>query len=160
MRPVGRSLRPGALAAALATAAALPVATGCGEEPPLPSACVQATPADVMRLLASAPARAALSDGTLLSQCVDHAEDDADLQTIGITFVEVSDRLAAAAASSPTAAFQLGFLLGAAERGAGPTGGTQGELVQRLQQSIAFRAEAPRVRAEVLRGIAAGRRDG
>lgn len=157
---MGRSLRPGALAAALATAAALPVLTGCGEEPPLPAACVQATPADVLRLLAAAPAGAALTDGTLLSECVDRAEDDAELQTLGITFVEVSDRLAAAAGGSPRAAFQLGFLVGAAERGAGPTGGTQGELVQRLQQSIAFQASAPRVRAEVLRGIAAGRRAG
>ena len=155
-----RTVRPGALAAALATAVALPLAVGCGDEAPLPQACAQATDADVMRALEGAPAHAALADGTLLSQCVDRAEDDAELQTLGLVLVAVSDRLAAQAAGSRAAAFRLGFLVGAAQRGAGPTGGTQGELVQRLQQAIAFQAEGPGERAEVMRGIAAGRRSG
>ncbi|MBB4661150.1 hypothetical protein [Conexibacter arvalis] len=157
---MGRSLRPGARTAALATVVALPFAVGCGAEAPPPSACMQATGADVMRALDGAPDHAALADGTLLSECVDRAESDAQLQTLGLTFVAVSDQLAAQVGRDRDAAFRLGFLVGAAERGAGPTGGTQGELVQRLQQAIAFQAERARDRADVLRGIAAGRRAG
>lgn len=101
-----------------------------------------------------------LPGGTLLSTCVDRAEDDADLQNLGLIFVAVADRLTARSEREPDAAFQLGFLVGAAQRGAGETGGTQAELVQRLQQTIAFRAERAPVRAQVLRGIAAGRARG
>lgn len=155
-----RPVRPGALAATFATVVALPALTGCGGKPPLPQACVQASAADVERVLAQAPGHAVLADGTRLSTCVDRAIDDADLQTLGLTFVAVSDQLAAEVGRREGAAFQLGFLVGAAQRGAGPTGGPQGELVQRLQQGIAFQAETPRERAELLRGVAAGRRDG
>lgn len=157
---MGRSLRPGTLAAALATAVAALAASGCGEQEGLPSACRQASAEDVARVLAAAPREAALPDGTKLSECVDRAEDDGALQTLGLTFVAVADRLAARLGDDGEAAFRLGFLIGAAERGAGPTGGLQGELVQRLQQTVAFRADDPRLRAEVLRGMAAGRRAG
>jgi hypothetical protein len=115
---------------------------------------------EVLQALSGAPAHARLADGTLLSTCIDRSESDADLQNLGITFVAVADRLTARIRRDPEAAFQLGFLIGAAERGAGPTGGTQGELVQRLQQVIAFQADTPAVEAEVLRGIEAGRRSG
>jgi hypothetical protein len=143
----------------LATVAAACGASGCGEQESLPSACVQATADDVRQVLAAAPQRAALADGTRLSECVDRAEDDGALQTLGITFVAVADELSAQVGDGD-AAFRLGFLIGAAERGAGPTGGLQGELVHRLQQTVAFRVDDPSVRREVLRGIAAGRRAG
>lgn len=143
--------------AALSTAAIL---AGCGQEAPPPQACLQAGRVEVLQALSGAPAHARLADGTLLSTCIDRSESDADLQNLGITFVAVADRLTARIRRDPEAAFQLGFLIGAAERGAGPTGGTQGELVQRLQQVIAFQADTPAVEAEVLRGIEAGRRSG
>ena len=155
-----RPLRLRALAAALTTAVAALVASGCGEQRSLPSACVQATSDDVAQVLAAAPERAALPDGTKLSECVDRAEDDGALQTLGLTFVAVADRLAARVDRSDEAAFQLGFLIGAAERGAGPTGGLQAELVQRLQQTVSFEADDVHEQREVLRGIAAGRRAG
>lgn len=157
---MGRPFRPRTLAAALATAVAALAVGGCGEEASLPSACGQATAGDVMQVLAAAPERAALADGTRLSECVDRAEDDGALQTLGLTFVATADRLAAQVGRSREAAFRLGFLIGAAERGAGPTGGLQGELVHRLQQTVAFRADDARERADVLRGIEAGRSAG
>lgn len=158
---MGRPLRPRALAAVLATVVAALAASGCGEQEPLPSACVQATADDVRQVLAAAPERVAFPDGTRLSECVDLAEDDGALQTLGITFVAVADELSAQVGGGDReAAFRLGFLIGAAERGAGPTGGLQGELVHRLQQTVAFRADDPRERSEVLRGMAAGRRSG
>ncbi|MDO8211554.1 hypothetical protein [Conexibacter sp. CPCC 206217] len=133
---------------------------GCGAEEPLPQACLQAGRPEVLQVLRGAPDRARLSDGTLLSTCIDRAEDDAELQNLGITFVAVADALTARSDRDARAAYELGFLIGAAQRGAGPTGGTQGELVQRLQQAIAFQAEASAVRSEVERGMAAGRASG
>lgn len=144
----------------LAALSTLCILAGCGEEGPPPAECAQARPDDVARLLRGAPEAARLPGGTLISTCIDRAEDDAELQNLGFVFVAVADRLSARSARDPDAAFQLGFLIGAAQRGAGPTGGTQAELIQRLQQTIAFRAEQPSVRAQVLRGIAAGRRSG
>ncbi|MDO8184346.1 hypothetical protein Q7L71_02070 [Conexibacter sp. CPCC 205706] len=143
------------LATALST---LLIVAGCGEEP-LPQACLQADAGAVARLLHAAPEDATLSGGTPLSACVDRAESDAELQNLGIVFVAVADRLVARSRHDARAAYELGFLIGAAERGAGPTGGVQGELVQRLQQTIAFNV-TPAVQAEVERGIAAGRTDG
>lgn len=139
--------------------AALAVA-GCGDEPRLPLSCLDADADTVLQVLRRAPEQAALADGTPLSACIDHAENDGELQTVALTFVAVADRLAGELPTSPEAAYQLGWLIGAAERGAGPTGGTQGELVQRLEQTASFREGAARRRAEVLRGIADGRREG
>lgn len=157
IRPVRRPL----LARTLATALALPLLAGCGEEEPLPQSCVQANPAEVLSALRRAPGRVvALPDGTLLSACIDRAESDAELQTLGISFVTVADRLGAQVERDRDAAFRLGFLLGAAERGAGPTGGTQAELVQRLEQAVAFRTDDAARNAEVMRGVAAGREAG
>jgi hypothetical protein len=145
-----------AVACALGTLAL----AGCADEPALSSACLDADPRAVLDVLRHAPARAALPDGTPLSACIDHAENDAQLQTLGLTMVAVADRLARDLPTSSAAAFQLGWLIGAAERGAGPTGGTQAELVQRLEQAASFRDGARLRRAEVMRGIAAGKRDG
>jgi hypothetical protein len=134
------------------------ILAGCGEEP-LPQACVQTDGDAVAALLRSAPEHATLTGGTALSTCVDRAGSDAELQNLGVVLVGVADRLVARSRHDGRAAFELGFLIGAAQRGAGPTGGVQAELVQRLQQTIAFDA-SPAVQAEVERGIAAGRASG
>ena len=146
---------PALLATALST---LLILAGCGEEP-LPQACLQADAGAVATLLRAAPQNATLPGGTALSTCVDRAASDADLQNLGVVLVGVADGLVARSRHDGRAAFQLGFLIGAAQRGAGPTGGVQAELVQRLQQTIAFDV-TPALQAEVERGIAAGRADG
>lgn len=143
------------LATALST---LIILAGCGEGPP-PQACLQADAGEVAKLLRAAPEHARLTGGTQLSTCIDRAENDAELQNLGIVLVAVADELVARSRHDARAAYELGFLIGAAQRGAGPTGGTQAELVQRLQQTIAFDV-TPAVQAEVERGIAAGRADG
>lgn len=146
--------------AALLALATLPQLAGCGGKAPLPRACLQASQRDVLDALGRLPGPVALADGTPLSTCIDRAEDDAQLQALGMTFVAVADELAMRVARSSEAAFQLGFLIGAAERGAGPTGGTQAELVQRLEQVVSFQLDSAAREATVLRGIAAGRRAG
>jgi hypothetical protein len=67
----------------------------CGERAPLPRACIEAQPEDVVQALAAAPGAVALDDGTRLSQCVAHAIDDAELQALGGTLTAAADRLAA-----------------------------------------------------------------
>lgn len=143
------------LATALST---LLILAGCGEGP-LPQACLQADAGDVATLLRAAPQDARLAGGTALSTCIDRAESDAELQNLGVVLVAVADELVARSRHDARAAFELGFLIGAAERGAGPTGGVQAELVQRLQQTIAFDV-TPAVQAEVERGLTAGRASG
>lgn len=143
------------LAAALST---LLILAGCGERP-LPQACLQADGGEIARLLRAAPQDATLTGGIPLSTCIDRAESDAELQNLGIVLIAVGDRLATRSRHDARAAYELGFLIGAAERGAGPTGGVQAELVQRLHQTIAFDV-TPAVQAEVERGIAAGRANG
>lgn len=148
-------MRQPALATALST---LLMLAGCGEEP-LPQACLQADADQVATLLRAAPQDATLAGGIPLSTCVDRAESDAELQNLGIVLIAVADERVARSRHDQRAAYELGFLIGAAERGAGPTGGVQAELVQRLQGTIAFNA-TPAVQAEVERGIAAGRTSG
>src|SRR5690606_14880187 len=130
--------------------ATLALTAGCGADP-LPEACTRATTADILGALERAPDDGRLPDGTALSGCVDGATDDAELQALGLRFVAVADRLAAAIGDDPDAAFQLGYLIGAAERGAGPTGGGQAELVRRLRQVVSFQRGLERHRDELVR---------
>ena len=133
------------------------LAAGCGQSKPdpLPPTCSNG-PGDVLRALRKAPDNVALSDGTLLSECVKRAFDDADLQELGYSFTPAADRLASRA--DATAAFQLGFLLGAVRRGAKQTNGVHLELVRRIESTVTF--DDPALQSAVRRGAAAGERKG
>jgi hypothetical protein len=130
----------------------------CGGRAALPRACAEAQTADVLRALVDAPATVALEDGTPLSRCVARAIDESQLQVLGATLTSAAARLARQAERSEAAALQLGFLIGATERGAGRTAGFQGELANRIAQTAAP-TSAPHGRA-LLRGLAAGRAHG
>lgn len=142
----------------------------CGERAPLPQACSEAGPDDVMQALAAAPGDVALADGTPLSRCVEHAIDDERLQALGATLTTAADRLArrmhdggeAAGASArrdgERAALELGFLAGAVARGSARTAGFQSDLADRIAGTATFGNGARR--AALLRGRAAGRARG
>jgi hypothetical protein len=132
----------------------------CGERAPSPQACIEAQPADVLQALEHAPdgADVALGDGTPLSRCVARTLDDSSLQALGATLTAAADRLARRMHASGDVAFQLGFLIGATERGSASTAGFQGDLADRIANSAGL-GGGPH-RAELLRGRAAGRRDG
>jgi hypothetical protein len=150
MRCVGRSVVACVLAA-LAFG-------GCGARTPLPQACIEAQPGDVLQALAHAPHGVALADGTPLSQCVRRAIDDSRLQALGATLTTAAERLAQQMRTSDAAAFQLGFLIGATARGSGQTAGLQEELANRVAGTAGLDG-GPR-RATLLRGRAAGRSGG
>lgn len=132
---------------------------GCGGRAPVPRACIQAQPTDVLQALGHAPAaRVALVDGTPLSQCVRLTIDDTQLQALGATFVAAADRLATRMRTSEAAAYRLGFLIGATSRGADQAAGLQGELANRVAGAAGL--DGGPHRAALLRGRAAGRRGG
>ena len=140
-----------AVAAAATLAAAVGAGCGGGDPAPLSPACSNG-PGAILRALAGAPGRVRLEDGTRLSECVEHAFDDGELQVLGTTLTPAADTLAARA--TPTAALQLGYLIGAVRRGAGRTNGIHAELVRHLEGTATVRK--PALVAATRRGIAAG----
>jgi hypothetical protein len=145
---------------ALALAAALALAGGCGadERAPLPVAC--ARPEAVTAALAAAPRPVRLPDGTRLSDCVRDARADGDQQAIGVSFTGAADRLGQELAASDGAALRLGYLVGAARAGADDTNGVHDELLFRLGQAAGVGGPPAARRAAYERGRAAGRRHG
>jgi hypothetical protein len=131
---------------------------GCEGRAPLPQACIEAHPEDVLQVLARAPRDVTLADGTPISQCVRRAIDDGRLQALGATLTTAADRLARRMSSSDAAAYRLGFLIGATARGAAQAGGLQEELANRVAGTAGLDG-GPR-RVALLRGRAAGRRRG
>jgi hypothetical protein len=140
------------------SALALLTLSGCAGRTPPAQACIEAQPADVLQALTHAPGHVALADGTPISQCVRHTIDDAKLQVLGATLTQAADRLAVRMRSSDAAALQLGFLIGATERGAAQAAGMQADLANRVAGAAAL--EGGTRRAVLLRGRAAGQQRG
>ena len=132
------------------------VVAGCSEQgAPAPSPECTAGADEVTRALAAAPGDVTLGDGTRLSECVRNADSDADQQSLGIVLTSVAEDLEAKAADDPGAALQLGYLVGAARRGAPSESALQFELVQSLERSAAVELPPASERA-----LAEGRRAG
>ena len=121
---------------------------------PLPPGCTS-EPADVARARADAPGEVRLEGGTPLSFCVRNARGEADLQNLGLVLTGVAEDLEAEARTTPRSALELGYLIGAARRGAPSESSLQAELVRRLERSAAIRLppEGERALAE---GMEAG----
>jgi len=132
------------------------LAAGCGTaKPKLPPACSDG-PGMIVKALAAAPAPVTLGDGTRISECVAGAFDDGETQQLGFSLTPAADRLAAR--HTPEAAVQVGYLVGAARRGAAHANGIQAELVRRLESTITF--EDPALLAAAKRGARAGEATG
>ena len=145
--------------AAAALLAAVAVAGCSRSEGATPSPeCTVGAP-EVAKALGAAPGDVRLVDGTALSECVRRAESESDLQNIGLVLTRVAEDLEDRARTTPRAALELGYLIGAARRGAPSDSSLQAELVYRLERSAAvrMRAEAERALAE---GMRAGERRG
>ena len=112
----------------------------CGEEevPPVAGSCT-GDPAAVISALGTAPDAVELPDGATISACVRNARSGAELQNVGVTLSGAAEDLEARAMEGDeTAALQLGYLVGAARKGAATTGGVAAELVRRLERSAGF----------------------
>jgi hypothetical protein len=140
---------------ALLAAASL---AACGEAShPLDEACVS-SPGAIERALARAPSPVTLPSGTRLSQCVSDARSDADLQTAGAVLTRAADDLSARARrGDAAAALRLGYLVGAARRGAKRTAGIHAELQRHIERAAAALEDAG---ARIAGALAQGRRAG
>ena len=144
----------GSTVALAAVFALVPSACSSGAES-VPPACLEGTGA-IMRALAAAP-RPVRVDGVRISRCFARRSGAGDIEAMGAPLVDAASRLAAAARADPRGAqaTELGYLIGAAERGAARTEGIHYELVRRLE------SEASGVdSAEFRAGESAGRRFG
>ena len=122
---------------ALAAASAV---VGCGnQDDATPVACLEG--ADTyLGALGSAPGAVRLQNETPISGCLAENQQAGDLATVGATLLKVATELNAEARAQPGGAanLQLGYLLGAAQRGADGTEGIHADLLRRLTAAARF----------------------
>lgn len=136
MRSPVRSASAIALLACLTALAA----SGCGgQDDSTPVACLEGASA-YLAALDDAPGRVELGGETPISECLAPNQQAGDLSTVGTALVEAATRLNAEARAEPNgnAALELGYLIGAAERGADETEGIHSDLVRRLAVAARF----------------------
>jgi hypothetical protein len=128
-------------------AAALALLAGCGgdKSESLPAACTNG-PDAVVKALAKAPARVTI-DGTPISECFNRNASGDDVQIVGTNLLAAAQQLA-----DQKQALQLGYLIGAARRGA-KRNGLGDEIVRRLEAEASVGAA---LRADYDRGLRAG----
>lgn len=140
------------LALPMAVAALAGLGCGAGQQR-LSVLCTEGQP-PIERALRHAPGPVALADGTPLSQCVADARDIGELQSFGFIVTRLADRLADRAGADGAAALRLGYLIGAARRGAAHGQGVPNELVHRLE--VTARRLPGRAQPSLERGLRAG----
>ncbi len=109
-------------------------AAGCGQQSDsTPAACLEGS-GPYLTALHDAPAAAALPGGVPISDCLAENQKAGDLATVGAAMLEAATKLNAEARADPGGAanVQLGYLLGAAQRGAERSSGIHAELIRRL----------------------------
>jgi hypothetical protein len=151
------SVKPGKSLTALAIALAIGGCSSADDSPTAPVACKEG-PDAIRAALSRAPARVEVG-GTPLSECFTRGSSAGDLQQVGASYVAVAAGLADEARVRPDgpAALRLGYLVGAARRGASRTQGVHEELMRRIEQELGgVDRRAPQYR----RGYEAGRSRG
>lgn len=109
-------------------------ASGCGSsDDSTPVACKEGDGVYI-QALQGAPGTVELRDETPISKCLAENQQGGDLAAVGAAMVEAATKLNAAAREDigGPANLQLGYLLGAAQRGANETSGIHAELIRRL----------------------------
>ena len=155
----GLARRVAALAALGAT-----VLAGCGstQEDQAPAACL-ASSAAYLRALRAAPGEVQLGGDTPISACLVPNQEAGQLANVGQQMIITATKLNEQARKDPagTAALELGFLLGAASKGADPI---HTDLIRRLNSAARFSETGGTLSADFERafghGYAAGRQSG
>jgi hypothetical protein len=142
--PSGANARTRAAKVCVFGAIAL-LAGACGRQSGLdhaPGVCVNGLAservADLRAALVKAPGLVRLPGGTRISDCLAHDSSSGDIQTVGSTLLSVTQDLVDASRRrrSDVALTQLGYLIGAAHRGAAGAQGVADEVVRRLDQEV------------------------
>lgn len=138
------------------------LAAGCGGPgDSTPVACL-AGPNAYLKALEKAPGEVKLGSEAPISDCLAENQQAGDLATVGVATVTAATRLNAEARTDPggNANLQLGYLLGAAKRGAEDTEGIHADLIRRLVAAARYspdnRPLPPAFRRAYRRGYDAG----
>jgi hypothetical protein len=142
------------------------LAAGCGSsDDSTPVACLEGA-GTYERALKAAPDEVLLEDETLISECLARNQTGGDLSRVGEAMLETATALNAEAREDPGGAanLQLGYLLGAVERGAEESEGIHSDLVRRLVVAARFvpdkQASPPEFLPTYSEGFEAGRSGG
>ena len=145
---------------------ALVLGAGCGSsDDSTPVACLEGA-GTYERALRAAPDEVLLEDETLISECLTRNQTGGDLSRVGEAMIETATALNAGAREDPggEANLQLGYLLGAVERGAEESEGIHSDLVRRLVVAARFmpdkQASPPEFIPTYSEGFEAGRSGG
>jgi len=141
-------------------------ASGCGsQDDSTPVACLEGAAA-YEKALDAAPGEVRLQGETPISDCFAPNQKAGDLARVGEATVETATALNADARAQlgGDSAFQLGYLLGAAERGSEESEGIHADLVRRLTVAARYAPGGQPLTEEFLaayrEGFEAGRADG
>jgi hypothetical protein len=119
----------------VAAALAALLATACGgDEASTPGACLGG-PAPYLDALRKAPDPVRLGGEVPISTCLVSDQEGGELARVGIAMLRAATELNSRARAAPRgpAAVQLGYLVGAVQKGAEETSGIHADLVRRLQ---------------------------
>lgn len=138
----------------------------CGSDPEVtPLTCEQGSEAFVAAL-ASAPEQVVLEDGSPISACLIESQSPGELAEVGSQLIAAAEALNEQALRRPAGetTVELGYLVGAVERGASDTGGVHADLVRRINAAARFTDDGELPPASFERafgtGYAAGRESG
>ncbi|MFL5872389.1 MAG: hypothetical protein ACJ75T_02805 [Solirubrobacterales bacterium] len=116
------------------------IAAGCGsQDDSTPVACLEGAAA-YKKALQAAPDEVRLAGETPISDCLAPNQAAGELTQVGEALIETATELnaKARAQNGGAAAVQLGYLLGAAERGSEESEGIHTDLVRRLTVAARF----------------------
>ena len=114
--------------------------SGCGSrDEDTPVACLDG-PGAYVGALGDAPGEVRLSGEVPISDCLTVNQGGGELATVGTSMLAAATQLNEKARAGPGggANLQLGYLLGAAERGAEDTGGIHTDLIRRLRAAALY----------------------
>jgi hypothetical protein len=124
----------------IALAALAWVFAGCGQpDDSTAVACLEGS-GTYLRALEDAPGEVTLDGETPISDCLTENQKAGDLAAVGTAMLAAATELNAEARTEPgdDANLQLGYLLGAAERGTEDTEGVHAELLRRLSAAARY----------------------
>ncbi len=113
---------------------------GCGDtDDGTPVACLEGSPT-YLAALESVPGEVRLNGETPISDCLATNQAGGDLAEVGTAMLAAATELNAEARSRPggPANLQLGYLLGAAQRGSEESEGIHAELIRRLSAAARY----------------------
>jgi hypothetical protein len=113
---------------------------GCGDPGgTTPVACLEGAGA-YLGALRDAPGEVMVRGAVSISDCLTENQSGGDLATVGTAMLTAATKLNAEARAEPGGAanVELGYLLGAAQRGADGTDGVHAELIRRLTAAARY----------------------